>query len=189
MSEQDEYAPSLGGTRAQPEPPPAPEPQPVPPSGPTAGPDPEFPPELAAFLGPLGRLAELFADAANAPDGSPGGAPRPTYAPGTPDGAIDALLTDTLRSFADRLTPAFAAFGTIVDAVEEAITPIIGELSNSLAEVRAQQVQAATQEAATEEAAAQAGAAQASAAQAAGEIFDAVPMEPEIPAVDLPPGA
>ena len=180
MTDQDEYAPALGGARAQPEPPPTPAPQPAPSGGATAGTDPEFPPELAAFLGPLGRLAELFADAANAPDRANGAVPRPTYTPGEPDGAIDALLSDTLRSFADRLTPAFAAFGTIVDAVEEAITPIIGELSNSLAEARAQQVQAATQEADMREGAVQ---------DVADEIVDAVAMDHDIPSVDLPPGA
>ena len=67
----EDLSPALGGEKAQPEPPPPP---PPPAEGPTeapprgggraSGPPDELPPELAALLGPFGRLAEAFADAA-----------------------------------------------------------------------------------------------------------------------------
>lgn len=180
MSDQEEYAPALGGTRAQPEPPPPVEAPSAQAEAPFSGAvEPDFPPELAAFLGPLGRLAELFAEAGNA------NGPTPTRLGRT--GPVDAevasalgqglelVLGEALRAFSGRLTPALAAFEGIVDAVEEAITPLLDELSNAArdAGLRAEGLPTGD-------------------VDGDAEIVDSIPIEENevmIPPVDLPPGA
>lgn len=174
---QDDFSPALGGAKAQPEPappPPAEEPAAAAeaPSSTAGGTSDEIPPELAALLAPFGRLAEIFADAAEgrAPTPGPGATPGTL---GLGDQAaevlareVEAFMGGAIRELSQRLPATLAALGGIVDAVEQAVAPLAEELGGAIDAAAAR-----------------------NASSPAPEIVDAVdPAEPiEIPPVDLPP--
>ncbi len=183
MTDED-FSPALGGEKAQPDPlpppPPAPEAAAPPQRDAEYGPDPtdELPPEIAALLAPFGRLAEIFADAAQ-------GRTPPTRTAGTTGAGdevaevlareVEAFMGGALREISQRLPATLAALGGIVDAVEQAITPLVDDLGSA--------IDAAT---------AQRGGAESPAIVDAVDAVDAVPQpgtEHEIPPVDLPPNA
>lgn len=182
----DDFSPALGGEKAQPEPPPPPpvdEPADAAPRRRPAPTEDEIPPELAALLGPFARLAEIFQEGATS-------RPPAARTPGTTgvgDEAaeaiareVEAFMGGAIREISQRLPATLAALNGLVDAVEQAITPLVDDLGQAIDAAAARGAQPAAPEI-VDAVDAVDGVDAAEATSAAGEA--------EIPPVDLPPNA